>query len=222
MEKIRIPQKHSDFFDDICEEEYSKEVVLQKVASYLCSIETLITDQNERDTIETNSEKRILKNYEDAKLLCSAFHKIGHKIVLTSGSFDLFHIGHARYLDRASRYGDILVVGVDSDKKIKDRKGSSRPVVGEEERMSTLSHVRNVDFIVKKELDEEKWGLIKVVNPDILIATEGTYSEESISELESNYVGKVVVLPPQATTSTSARIRIANIKSAESNAASGK
>lgn len=152
-------------------------------------------------------EKRFINDKDELGSMIESLRTIGMKITLTSGSFDLLHIGHAKYLERASEYGDILVVGVDSDAKIKVRKGESRPVVGENERLKLLSHIRGVDLLTLKEPDEEKWGLIKLVRPDTLIVTAETYSPGEIRELEEKYCGRVVVLEPQATTSTGAQIR---------------
>lgn len=156
-------------------------------------------------------EARYIKNYDELVKKVEACRTLGMKIVLTSGSFDLLHIGHMRYLERARSFGDLLVVGVDSDEKIKQRKGPDRPVVNETERLQMLSHVRGVGFITLKNPADPKWELIKSVHPDILIATAETYTPEEIEELEANYCKRVVVLEPQATTSTTARIRKLNI-----------
>jgi cytidyltransferase-like protein len=118
-----------------------------------------------------------------------------------------------RYLEKASQHGDVLVVGVDSDEKIRRRKGPDRPIVDEKERTQMISHVRGVTYITLKQPSETKWELIKAVRPDILIATAETYTSEEVKELEKLYCGKVVVLEPQATTSTSARIRTLNLQS---------
>ena len=63
---------------------------------------------------------------------------LGLKIVLTQGSWDMVHIGHARYLEEAKRHGDFLIVGTDSDKKIRERKGPDRPVVPQDERLNIV------------------------------------------------------------------------------------
>lgn len=130
----------------------------------------------------------------------------GKKIVLTQGSFDLVHIGHARYFAKAKQHGDVLIVGVDSDAKVKRRKGEDRPIVPEHERMEMLAHLRSVDLVVLKDDEAPKWHYIKLIKPDILIATKETYTPEQITAL-AKHCGKVVVLEPQATTSTSAKIR---------------
>jgi D-beta-D-heptose 7-phosphate kinase/D-beta-D-heptose 1-phosphate adenosyltransferase len=127
-------------------------------------------------------------------------------IVLTQGSFDMVHIGHARYLAEAKRHGNVLFVGVDSDEKIRERKGSDRPIVPQDERLEMLTYLKPVDHVVLKELDQPKWELIKLIRPDVLIATAETYSEAQLAELRQ-WCAKVVVLDPMATTSTSAKIR---------------
>ena len=132
------------------------------------------------------------------------------KIVLTSGSFDMLHIGHCRYLCHAKSKGDILFVGVDSDSKIKKRKGPDRPVVPQDERMEMLTYIDQVDHVILKKISEPKWELIKLIKPDILIATADTYTKLQAKEL-LEFCGKVVVLRRKATTSTSAKIRLVQI-----------
>ncbi len=161
-----------------------------------------------------NFERRFIPDYQElAKTIEACRRLLGLRVVLTSGSFDLLHIGHARYIEKAKQYGSLLVVGVDSDKKIRNRKGPHRPVVPQEERLKMIAHLRDVDIVTLKEPSETQWELIKTVRPDILIATAETYTVAEIEELEANYCGEVVVLEPQAVTSTSARLREINIKS---------
>lgn len=131
---------------------------------------------------------------------------------LVQGSWDLFHIGHLRYLQLAREQCEYLIVGVDSDKKIRQRKGWSRPIIPYEERAEFIRLLGIADEIRKKSADERKWALIKEVRPSVLIATEGNYTAEEIQELEANWCGEVYVAPRQATTSTSNRIREVLIK----------
>ena len=163
----------------------------------------------------SNFRSRFYPDYDKLEKQVEHLKGLGLKIVLTSGSFDLFHIGHALYLQKAKKRGDVLVVGVDDDNKIRKRKGKSRPINPQGERVKILSHIRWVDIITLKYGSGEKWDLIKRVRPDVLVATEDNYTSEEIFELESFYCGKVVVLPRQAETSTSAKVRKVNLKNAE-------
>lgn len=161
-------------------------------------------------TIELKSKGRFVNDFSKLKEVVGALKTIGAKIVLTQGTFDFIHIGHFLYLEKARNMGDILIVGVDSDQKVKDRKGPDRPIVGENERVQMLTHVRHVDFVTLKDAKLPKWQLIKVVQPDILVATKGTYTQKQLAELKK-YCKQVVVLEAQATTSTTAKMRRLNI-----------
>ncbi len=155
---------------------------------------------------ESNFKERFFSDYKKIRHIVGHFRGLGCKIVLTQGSYDMVHIGHARYLEEAKRHGDFLIVGVDSDEKIRFRKGPDRPVVPEAERLEMLTHLRCVDAVFLKQLKAKKWELIRTIEPDVLVATKETYNDKQLKELEK-YCGKIVVLNPQATTSTSAKIR---------------
>lgn len=110
-----------------------------------------------------NTTERMINGDARLNAVVESLKILGAKIVLTQGSYDLVHIGHARYLEAAKKRGDVLIVGVDSDKKIQARKGPERPVVPEDERMEMVMHLRPVDIVVLKNLKDPKWHLIKIV-----------------------------------------------------------
>ena len=99
---------------------------------------------------------KIAESFEGLVNIIRKEREGGKKIVLTQGSFDLVHIGHARYLQKAKDHGDFLVVGIDSDAKIKARKGPDRPIVPEDERMEMLTHIKHVDLVVLKDIEMPK------------------------------------------------------------------
>jgi D-glycero-beta-D-manno-heptose 1-phosphate adenylyltransferase len=155
----------------------------------------------------SNVEGRVVKDYSQLGDRVDALKKLGLKIGLTSGTFDLYHEGHSRYLEKAKQECDFLIVGIDDDEKVKVRKGQNRPIVSESERAEVLCHCRHVDLVFLKQLSDEKWKLIKTVKPDVLVATQTTYKPEQIEALKE-HCKDVLVLPPQAATSTTARIRL--------------
>jgi D-glycero-beta-D-manno-heptose 1-phosphate adenylyltransferase len=154
-----------------------------------------------------NFELRFVESYEQIETIVSALKTLGLRVVLTSGSFDIIHEGHSMYLEAARRFGDFLIVGLDSDDKIEARKGPGRPAVPQMERLRMVTHQRGVGLVTLKHAQHPKWELIKAVGPDVLVATEETYSAAEIAELESGYCGRVEVLGRMATVSTSARLR---------------
>jgi rfaE bifunctional protein nucleotidyltransferase chain/domain len=155
----------------------------------------------------SNFELRFVESYDRIATIVGALRTLGLKVVLTSGSFDIIHEGHSMYLEAARRFGDFLIVGLDSDDKISARKGPHRPAVPELERLRMVTHQRGVGLVTLKHLHQERWSLIKVVRPDVLVATADTYDAAEIAELEACYCGRVEVLERMATVSTSARLR---------------
>ena len=91
----------------------------------------------------------------------------GKKIGLVQGSWDLFHLGHLSYLQKAKELCDFLVVGMDSDEKIKYRKGNKRPIIPLEERYAMIEKLGIADVIAVKGLNEAHWELIKTIKPDV-------------------------------------------------------
>ncbi|MEA2437140.1 MAG: hypothetical protein QOF65_1696 [Thermoleophilaceae bacterium] len=152
-------------------------------------------------------EERLMGSLEALEEKVRHLKGIGLKIVLTSGSFDLVHLGHVKYLARAKELGDVLIVGVDSDDKIRRRKGEDRPMVPQDERLEMLAHQRPVDLIFLKEEEGERWALIKAVRPDVLVLTKDhSYSDEDLIAL-GEYCGSIEVLERQSAVTTSERIR---------------
>jgi len=155
----------------------------------------------------SNFDLRYVPDYERIEAIVGALRTLGLKVVLTSGSFDILHEGHSMYLEAARRFGDFLIVGLDSDEKIRARKGPHRPAVPEMERLRMVTHQRGVGLVTLKHLHDERWRLIKTIRPDVLVATADTYTPVQIADLEEHYCGRVEVLERMATVSTSARLR---------------
>src|SRR3954465_14451326 len=126
-----------------------------------------------------NFEDRLVPSLDAMAERVANLKGLGQRVVLPSGSFALIHLGHVKYLAKAKELGDVLVVGVDSDRKIRQRKGEDRPLVPQDERLELLAPQRPVDLIFLKDDDDERWALIKAVEPDVLVLTQDhTYSEE--------------------------------------------
>jgi D-beta-D-heptose 7-phosphate kinase/D-beta-D-heptose 1-phosphate adenosyltransferase len=156
---------------------------------------------------DVNFADRLVPSLEEMARVVSHLKGLGYRIVLTSGSFDLIHLGHVKYLARAKELGGILVVGVDSDAKIRRRKGEDRPMVPENERLELLAHQRPVDLIYLKQDEDPRWGLIKAVEPDVLVLTaDHSYTDQQLAAL-AEVVGEIQVIERQASVTTSERIR---------------
>jgi rfaE bifunctional protein nucleotidyltransferase chain/domain len=90
------------------------------------------------------------------------------KVVFTNGTFDLLHIGHVTYLQKAKRLGDVLIVGVNSDRSVKSYKGPGRPLNPEKERLGVLAALACVDYLVLFD-EPTPLGLIVTLRPHVLV-----------------------------------------------------
>lgn len=88
-----------------------------------------------------------LKTIAELTLECAAWRELGLEVVLVNGAFDVLHVGHLRYLAAARALGDRLVAAVNSDISVRAGKGTSRPIIPEDERVEILSHLQMVDRI---------------------------------------------------------------------------
>lgn len=92
----------------------------------------------------------------------------GERLVFTNGCFDLMHAGHAQYLQEARGFGDILIVGLNSDASVRRLKGKQRPIIDQENRAFMLAALQSVDYVVIFE-DDTPFSLIQAILPDILV-----------------------------------------------------
>lgn len=125
---------------------------------------------------------KLIKESELPELLRS-LKKQNKKIVVTNGCFDILHAGHVRYLNKSKECGDILIVGLNSDKSVKMLKGESRPINNEQDRAEVLSGLEAVNYIVIfNEISPLR--LLDVIKPDIY--TKGAdYTVETLPEAET-------------------------------------
>ena len=111
---------------------------------------------------------RPLLSQSEVMAYSAAIHARGGIVVFTNGVFDLLHPGHVRYLREARGLGDVLVVGVNSDRSTRALKGPTRPVIPEHERAEILLALGSVDATVIFD-EETPLALITLVQPDVLV-----------------------------------------------------
>jgi D-glycero-beta-D-manno-heptose 1-phosphate adenylyltransferase len=134
-------------------------------------------------------------------------HREGNRIVFTNGCFDILHAGHVRYLSEARSYGDVLVVGLNSDSSVKAIKGEKRPIIPEMQRAEVLSGLWCVDFVTLFH-EPDPLKLIKKLQPDILVKGADWPEDKIIgADIVTGYGGKVVRIRMVSGVSTSEIIR---------------
>ena len=111
-----------------------------------------------RDKIRTRAELRRILARERRR---------GRRIVLTNGLFDLFHVGHLRGLEQARALGDVLVVAVNRDRRARELKGPSRPIIPERQRAEVVAGLACVDYVVLFGEDTPA-ALVRALEPDVV------------------------------------------------------
>jgi glycerol-3-phosphate cytidylyltransferase len=133
------------------------------------------------------SESEVLKRIMGLK-------KQGKTIVFTNGVFDIIHPGHIKLLKKSKSFGDILVVGLNTDKSVKINKGDKRPIFPFEERKKLLLAIEFVDFVIGFN-EKTPINLISKIIPDILVKG-GDYKPEEIvgREIVEKNGGKLILI----------------------------
>jgi D-beta-D-heptose 7-phosphate kinase/D-beta-D-heptose 1-phosphate adenosyltransferase len=159
---------------------------------------------------------RFISDKADLSAVVKTLKQAGYRIVLTQGVYDMFHVGHKRYLESAKSHGDILIVGIDSDELTRKMKGPKRPFDKLEDRLEILAGLKVVDIVTVRHVDEPMYGLIKLVRPDVLVMsqTTSTFSDKDKKNLLP-YCGTIQTLPAQASTTTTAKLQRIMIDGAE-------
>ena len=134
-----------------------------------------------------------LRTLAEVALAARQAREAGKTVALANGVFDLFHVGHLRYLQGARALADVLVVAVNSDLSTRRNKGPDRPIVPEAERAEILAGLACTDFILLFDEPDVR-QVIRAVRPDVQV--KGTdYSPETIPERDEvlAYGGRVAV-----------------------------
>ena len=130
----------------------------------------------------------------------------GQRIVFTNGVFDILHPGHVRYLQAAKSYGDLLIVGLNSDASVRRNKGSDRPINPERERAEVLAALAAVDAVSIFD-DDTPADIISRVQPDILVKGADWPADQIVGrDTVEARGGRVVLEPVEQGYSTSAII----------------
>lgn len=139
-----------------------------------------------------------MKNVEfrDLTKLATKIHKKGQKIVFTTGSFELITPGHCRFLAEAKALGDILVVGLCSDRSITKLKGPDFPLLNQSARMEMLTYLKSVDHITLIDEGEPHTSLV-LLEPDVFYASQREIDNGNIDEqaryLLKKHKGKLII-----------------------------
>jgi D-glycero-beta-D-manno-heptose 1-phosphate adenylyltransferase len=134
----------------------------------------------------------------------------GRRIVFTNGVFDLLHIGHLRYLQHARSLGDVLIVGINSDRSVGACKGTGRPITPAGERAEILAALNVVDTVVVFDEDTPH-AVVAAIQPDVLVKgadwAANAIVGRDVVEARGGTVVRVPIEPGYSTTALIERIR---------------
>ncbi|MBU0502422.1 MAG: D-glycero-beta-D-manno-heptose 1-phosphate adenylyltransferase, partial [Candidatus Margulisbacteria bacterium] len=166
-------------------------VVVGKISTAPCSAEELTEVIAGHEPIIKK-----IKSRAELALIVKKLKSEDAKIVFTNGCFDLLHLGHVRYLREAKKLGDILIIGLNSDRSVRGLKGSPRPYVSELERAEILASLECVDYVTIFS-ESRPDNLIKTIKPDVHVKG-GDYKISQLPEgkLVKKLGGTIVIIPP--------------------------
>ena len=153
-------------------------VVVSKIGSATATINEII--EHETSLNKSTSDKHI-KTFEELSKICNESRIKNRKIVFTNGCFDIIHFGHIKYLETAKSLGDILILGLNSDKSVTSLKGDDRPINIQNDRAYILAALEAVDYVVIFE-EETPYNLIKKIKPNILVKGSDYSGKDIVGE----------------------------------------
>ncbi|MEK7450585.1 MAG: adenylyltransferase/cytidyltransferase family protein [Patescibacteria group bacterium] len=134
---------------------------------------------------------------KEAKIVAEEIRKNNKSIVLVGGCFDILHVGHLIFLEKAKKQGDVLFVLLESDSNIKKLKGKNRPINTHEDRASLLEALKIVDYVIllpNLTMDNQYDEIIMQIKPSIIAITQGDSSMHHKERQAKKVNGKVAVV----------------------------
>jgi len=162
-------------------------VVVGKIGSATASLEEIIEFES---SINKPLTDQCVKTISEITFLSNQINDSGKKIVFTNGCFDILHLGHVKYLEAAKKNGDILIVGINSDRSTSALKGKNRPINSQKDRSQIIAALKVVDYVVIFD-ENTPYELIKVIKPCTLVKG-GDYEGKKV--VGEDIVNKLVIV----------------------------
>jgi len=150
-------------------------VVVGKIGSATATLNEIIEYES---SLNKSTSDGHIKTWDEINFITQELKQKDKNIVFTNGCFDILHAGHVRYLETAKSFGDVLIVGLNSDQSVRALKGESRPINTEQDRAYILAALEAVDYVVIFEQDTP-YDLIKLIRPNTLVKG-GDYEGKSV------------------------------------------
>ncbi|MEA3314596.1 MAG: D-glycero-beta-D-manno-heptose-7-phosphate kinase [Campylobacterota bacterium] len=182
-------------------------VVVGKLGSATATIEEI---EEYKSSLHKSTISSHIKSFSEISKTVKRVKSKNKKIVFTNGCFDILHKGHVQYLDTAKSYGDVLILGLNSDSSVKALKGENRPINNENDRAYILSALESVDYVVIFD-EDTPLNLIELVQPDILVKGGDYEGKVVVGSDIAKEVKLVTFVDGKSTTKTIEKINSCNI-----------
>jgi D-beta-D-heptose 7-phosphate kinase/D-beta-D-heptose 1-phosphate adenosyltransferase len=178
-------------------------VVVGKIGSSTATLNEIIEYES---SLNKSTSDRHIKTLDEITLLSKELKARGKKIIFTNGCFDILHAGHVRYLEIAKSYGDILILGLNSDRSVTTLKGEGRPINTQMDRAYILAALEAVDYVVVFD-EDTPYGLIKAAKPHVLVKGGDYEGKEVIGQDIVDELKLVQFVDGKSTTRTIEKIQ---------------
>tara|TARA_B100000787_G_scaffold116058_1_gene86623 strand:- start:2877 stop:4304 length:1428 start_codon:yes stop_codon:yes gene_type:complete len=178
-------------------------VVVGKIGSATSSLNEIIEYES---SLNKSSSDVHIKTLEEITHLSEELTSRGKHIVFTNGCFDLLHAGHVKYLEIAKSYGDVLILGLNSDRSVSSLKGPNRPINSELDRAYILAALEVVDYVVIFD-EDTPYNLIKKIKPKILVKGSDYEGKEVVGQDIANELILVDLYKGKSSTKTIQKIK---------------
>jgi len=178
-------------------------VVVGKIGSATATLHEIIEYES---SLNKSSSYEHIKTWDEITSIVNELKNKDRKIIFTNGCFDILHIGHIKYLEKAKSFGDILILGINSDNSIRKLKGQNRPINSQTDRAYILAALEAVDFLVIFD-EDTPFELISIIKPDVLVKGGDYEGKKVVGQELSKELKLVKFIDGKSTTKTIERIK---------------
>jgi len=178
-------------------------VVVGKIGSATATLNEII---EYKSSLNKSSSDAHIKTLDEINALSTELKARGKKIIFTNGCFDILHAGHVRYLETAKSYGDVLILGLNSDRSVKALKGENRPINTQLDRAYILAALEAVDYVVIFD-EDTPYDLIKTIKPHVLVKGGDYEGKQVVGQDIADELKLVQFVDGKSTTKTIEKIQ---------------
>ena len=178
-------------------------VVVGKIGSATATLNEIIEYES---SLKKSTSDEHIKTWDEISSIISELKNNDKKIVFTNGCFDILHIGHVKYLEKAKNFGDILILGLNSDDSTHRLKGKNRPINTQDDRAYILASLEVVDYVVIFN-EDTPLDLIKLIKPDVLVKGGDYEGKEVVGQDIAKELKLVQFIDAKSTSKTIKKIR---------------